>query len=346
MALRFGFYNSEDGDRKYFARDFNQLLDGMIRNGIFMSIGTCMMVTAGEGMTVTVGVGHAWFNQTWTDNDAPLPIEVPPSEILLDRIDTIVLEINEGVDYRANTIKLLKGTPSSTPVAPVITNNYDVHQYPLCDIYVHSEVEEIVQADITNRVGTSDTPFVTGILETINIDSLIAQWESEWELTMARWMRETDEWIAEEKDKVGTFEKTFMEEMEAWKHQEQVSFEDWFNNFKYHMTGDVAMNLQLQMDEVNSQSFNYYYGLVNKTTEATKNRVGKTTLITEVSDDGTAITTFEDTDTGKIITTKMTGIEGIWDFEKKAVIENIYDGLSHIATKVTETYTRALKSGL
>ena len=34
---------------------------------------------------------------------------------------------------------------------------------------------------ITNRVGTSDCPFITGILETLAIDSLVAQWGNEFD---------------------------------------------------------------------------------------------------------------------------------------------------------------------
>ena len=39
MALTYGFYNSLNGDRKYNAMDISRLFDGLIKDGVFMSIG-------------------------------------------------------------------------------------------------------------------------------------------------------------------------------------------------------------------------------------------------------------------------------------------------------------------
>lgn len=179
MAFTFGFYNSLNGDRKYDAIQMSKIFDGVIRDGIFASIGAAMMVRASTGMTVVVGTGRAWFNRTWTLNDSDYPIIIAPSEVLQDRIDTIVLEIDSTVAVRANTYRVIKGTPSTNPVAPTLVTSSEKNQYPLCDIRVNRGVTSITQANITNRVGTSRTPFVTGILDTVNIDSLLAQWETQ-----------------------------------------------------------------------------------------------------------------------------------------------------------------------
>ena len=40
MALTYGFYNSLNGDRKYNAMDISRLFDGLIKDGVFMSIGS------------------------------------------------------------------------------------------------------------------------------------------------------------------------------------------------------------------------------------------------------------------------------------------------------------------
>ena len=56
-----------------------------------MTIGDCLVVSASEGMTVNVGTGKAWFEQPWTLNDTLYPIVMPESEVVLNRIDTIVL---------------------------------------------------------------------------------------------------------------------------------------------------------------------------------------------------------------------------------------------------------------
>ena len=118
MSVTYGFYNSLNGDRKYDATQLSSLFDGLIIDGIFASIGTCFVVKADTGIIVNVGIGKAWFNKTWTLNDAILPMEAPISEILLDRIDALVIEVNTSEAVRANSIKFIKGTPSSSPVNP------------------------------------------------------------------------------------------------------------------------------------------------------------------------------------------------------------------------------------
>lgn len=179
MAVTCGFYNSIGADRRYNSEQMSALFDGIINDGVFMSIGDAMVVSASSGMNVSIGSGRAWFNRTWTNNDAAILLTVEPSEVVLNRIDAVVLEVNSDEAVRANSIKIVKGTPGSVPIAPIIANTEFVHQYPLCLIYIAAGVTEITQANITNKVGTEVCPFVTGILETVNIDTLLSQWEAE-----------------------------------------------------------------------------------------------------------------------------------------------------------------------
>lgn len=165
MSVSSGFFNSLNGDRKYNAAQMSAIFDGLIIDGVFASIGTAFAVKAAGGLTVNVGIGKAWFDHTWTVNDSILPMTAPEAEVLLDRIDAVVLEVNETESVRENTIKFVKGNPSSAPSRPTLTNEGNVHQYPLCYIYRKYGTAVINQADITPMVGTESTPFVTGILQ-------------------------------------------------------------------------------------------------------------------------------------------------------------------------------------
>lgn len=93
MSVTYGFYNSLNGDRKYDSAQMSSIFDGLIVDGIFASIGTAFAVRAAGGLTVNVGIGRAWFDHTWTLNDSILPLEAPEAEVLLDRIDAVVLEV-------------------------------------------------------------------------------------------------------------------------------------------------------------------------------------------------------------------------------------------------------------
>ncbi len=179
MGVTYGFYDSIGGDRAYSATQLSSLFDGIINDGVFMSIGDALVVIASTGMNVIVGSGRAWFNKTWTNNDGALVLVIAASESVLNRIDMVVLETDMSEEIRANTIKVIKGTPGSSPIAPTLVNTEFVHQYPLAHIYVGAGVTSIITANITNKIGTIDCPFITGILETVDISDLLTQWDSE-----------------------------------------------------------------------------------------------------------------------------------------------------------------------
>ena len=95
--------------------------------------------------------------------------------MLLDRIDAIVIEINNSDAVRTNTIKPIKGTPSSSPIKPKMVKENGVYQHPLCYIFRKAGSTEIKQSDITSVVGSDETPFVTGILQTITLNDIICK---------------------------------------------------------------------------------------------------------------------------------------------------------------------------
>ena len=179
MSITFGFYNSVSGDRRYNATHISQLFDGLIADGVFATVGDALAVSPISGMNLGVGIGRAWFNRTWLYNDAVESITIEDAEVVLDRIDVVILEFDSSAEVRVNSIKVVKGTPASTPVAPTLINNETLNQYPLVEVYVAAGVTEITAGNITNKIGTSSCPFVTGVIDTIDTDMLLAQWDDE-----------------------------------------------------------------------------------------------------------------------------------------------------------------------
>lgn len=189
MAVTFGFYDSLNHDRTYSTLQFSSIFDGIISDGIYATFLDALQVTASDptGLSVIVKPGRAWFNHTWTLNDASLILTVENPNVLLSRIDTVVLEVSSGINSRENRIYILAGTATQNPVPPTLshgTNN--VYQYPLANILVNNEtiIQQnggIRQEDIIDRRGSSDTPFVSGIIDTIDIDNLTAQWASQFD---------------------------------------------------------------------------------------------------------------------------------------------------------------------
>ncbi len=217
MALSYGFFNSLDGDRKYDAKQMAQIFDGILNDGVFQSIGEYFATKPGTGLQVKVGPGRAWFNSTWTLSDADIPLSLAVADVTLGRYDAVVLEVDHSQAVRANSIKVLTGTPGTNPVKPALTNSEDVHQHPLAYVYVGPGATSITAANIQVVVGTSACPFVTGILETADIDALFAQWDGQ--------------------------------------------FNTWFANVQAQLSGDIAANLQRQIDDVLKPATKTLFGL-------------------------------------------------------------------------------------
>lgn len=297
MSVSSGFFNSLNGDRKYNAAQMSAIFDGLIIDGVFASIGTAFAVKAAGGLTVNVGIGKAWFDHTWTVNDSILPMTVPEAEVLLDRIDAVVLEVNGTESVRENTIKFVKGNPSSAPSRPTLTNEGNVHQYPLCYIYRKYGTSVINQADITPMVGTESTPFVTGILQTISLDELLGKWQDELDRFTDARSKEVDDWIAqEESDFTAWFNKMkadLQQEqtvLDQWIASEQADFLAWYNQMKDQLSGDVAGNLQLEIDKEEVKRI-----LLVGFEDGTKEFSDDGTVITSTASDGRTLTkTFSD----------------------------------------------------
>ena len=297
MSVSSGFFNSLNGDRKYNAAQMSAIFDGLIIDGVFASIGTAFAVKAAGGLTVNVGVGKAWFDHTWTVNDSILPMTAPEAEVLLDRIDAVVLEVNGMESVRENTIKFVKGNPSSAPSRPTLTNEGNVHQYPLCYIYRKYGTAVINQADITPMVGTESTPFVTGILQTISLDELLGKWQDELDRFTDARSQEVDDWIAqEESDFTAWFNKMkadLQQEqtvLDQWIASEQADFLAWYNQMKDQLSGDVAGNLQLEIDKEEVKRI-----LLVGFEDGTKEFSDDGAVITSTASDGRTLTkTFSD----------------------------------------------------
>ena len=241
MAITYGFYDSFNGDRKYNATQMSSIFDGIIEDGVYMQIGNRFNVAASDGMSVSVDTGRAWFNHTWTLNDAKIILPIDKQGAPLHRIDSVVLEVNHAIDYRRNEIKIIKGYAEANPTAPKLTRSLEVNQYRLADIYVRNtdETTAISNSDITNKVGTSECPYVTAPLKTINADQLLQQWNAQW-----------NEELANQNKK---FNSKY-DELSSYISGSQTQFNNWFGNVKYVLSGDAAGKLQTEIDKLNLSS--------------------------------------------------------------------------------------------
>lgn len=225
MAVTYGFYNSQNGDRKYDAVQFGEIFDGIINDGVYQSIGSAFLVKPTTGTSVSVGTGRAWFNHTWIKNDSEFQVLLNSAHPIYDRIDAIVFDINSA--SRINSITVVQGEPAETPVKPQIGTDSS-RQYPIAYVTVKKAATSIAISDIDYRVGTKDCPFVTGPLTVMTMERFVEAWSSEWNDWMSNAKNEYSSSLALSKSK----------------------FEAWFSTMQVNLNSNTAANLQNQITEL------------------------------------------------------------------------------------------------
>lgn len=172
--VKYGFYTSMNKDRVYDNTDFSRVFSAVINDGVFANIGEKFAVTPSSGMTVRVGTGRAWFEDTWTVLDSAGYLTLTSPRPNLGRIDAVVLTVDKA--NRINSIGILEGTPSAEPAKPSMSTTSDnVFNHPLAYITVPAGSTAITAANIEIAV-PSTTPYVTGPMQVADMSYLFSQW--------------------------------------------------------------------------------------------------------------------------------------------------------------------------
>lgn len=190
MAVTFGFYNSKNGDRVYDAHQMSSIFSGIIQDGVFEHFPSenqhfhVEWLDGQMGNKVVVGPGRAWFNDTWTDNDANLTLTIDPpnADPTIDRIDAIVLEINttnnvdtiSNVPGRTNAFIVVRGTEANynDVVKPNLRNGHGIYQYY---IGLVRSSQAAGRHYISNMVG-STTPYIIGAVQSVSTEDVLQNW--------------------------------------------------------------------------------------------------------------------------------------------------------------------------
>lgn len=153
-------------------------------SGVFGADGNLATSVVPDSMSVEVSDGVGWLSNDkgdgivfWNDNEqtngSKLTLTHDVADGVLDRIDRIVVTW-ETTNYVAlPTISILKGTASSNPVAPSLTNNNIQRQISLAKVSIPAGTVSLSPTMLTDE---RLDPEVCGIVtETIKIDTTTMQ---------------------------------------------------------------------------------------------------------------------------------------------------------------------------
>lgn len=346
MAFSFGFYNSKNHDRLYDAIQISMIFDGIILDGIYATIGDHFIVRESNVENqVSVGSGRAWFDHTWNYNDTELLLTLQPPELIMERYDVIILDVHDNEEFRENSITYLTGVPHSTsPEKPILINELGHHQYPLAYIKRRKNASIIEQRDIENTIGSSECPFVTGVLEHIDIDDLLLQWKDQWAKFVLEYEKTASDWQEEQMNDFNVFYTEFKQQLLEFEQSSTKEFDDWFKNVKDVLSGDVAGNLLNLINQNAELEFKRYYGLQSATTIIDTTTFSSKTVVTTTNEESTITAELfktSDEDGNKRIIETVNPNDGNFKYVKTTIIRDS----PNIGKAIEESYEKIAKGG-
>lgn len=152
MAVKYGFFNSVNGDRKYNAEDMTKYFDKIVSDGVFHDTETALQVSPLSGMAIQIHSGRGFISCHWLENNASYSLNVMESHVTLDRIDRVVMRLNMNEDARNMEIKVLTGMfSSSSPTVPPISSDPMITDLTLAYIHIPHGTTEITESNITDK---------------------------------------------------------------------------------------------------------------------------------------------------------------------------------------------------
>ena len=179
MAINSYFFNAVQSggtyDRIYNAEDFSSYLNQLVGNGVFPNPSSQLKVVASTGMNVVVGAGSGWINGHKMVNTADLTLTVGASDVLLNRMDAVVMYLD--LDTRTMGVEVKQGTPTaSTPTAPALVRTSTRYELCLATVLVAKQTSAITTSMITDtRTNGSLCGIVQGLIQQIDTTDLWQQ---------------------------------------------------------------------------------------------------------------------------------------------------------------------------
>ena len=144
--------------------------------GVYAGAGNAAVTAVSGQMQVSVAPGIGWMTDIngqgicwWYDSAQNLNIDPAESTGTLDRIDRIVIQWRT-VDYADKPeLIVLKGTDSSSAVAPALTNNATLRQISLAQISIPAGTTELTALNVIDE--RQDSTVCGIVTETVTADT-------------------------------------------------------------------------------------------------------------------------------------------------------------------------------
>lgn len=234
-------FSSLEDDRKYSDEDFAKFYENLFSNGVMLTAGESLRVTASanNGMTINVLSGGAVINGRQFYNSEPAALPVPVASTTTDRTDSIVVRLDLfsrqiGLVYKQNDVSVVRQDTT--------------WEIQLAQIFVPRNTAGIAPQNITDKRADETVCGYSSPYREVAVSGLEEQYQD---------MLQT---IFEEFESHAEDNQTSLETLLSG--QQQI-FQDWFASLQNQLDDNQATNLQNQINKLTAdkQVFTINHGL-------------------------------------------------------------------------------------
>ncbi len=152
-----GFYNSVNGDRSYNAVEISERYDGLIKDGIYPSVGNKLEVQPNSGMTIQIASGRAEFVNRFVKNTDAYPETLEDADVTLNRYVAICVQIDNSEEVRDGVPYAKYSEFATSPVKPEMDRDAaGISEFCLGYIYIYAGMTEVTADDIEDTRDDED----------------------------------------------------------------------------------------------------------------------------------------------------------------------------------------------
>jgi hypothetical protein len=159
MAEKYKFFDpvqQADGsyDREYNAQEFVEYFSKLVTTGIMKGQGSELAVSVdGSSMVSTVGVGVAFLEGHYYENNSTLSLIHDTESLGVSRIDRVVIRLDLNTEQRHVKAFIKKGVAGEAPVAPGLQRDNLVYEISLAQVTVVGGQTYIESTDVVDERG-------------------------------------------------------------------------------------------------------------------------------------------------------------------------------------------------
>lgn len=202
-------------DRAVTSAPLRKLIKKLFSDGIMPNVSTNMQVSAGTGLTVVVDRGFAICNGCLKLEEDKTQLKLDAGDTTYDRIDTVVLRLDDNDAARSCEFAIIKGIPSANPFQSPVKRSESVWELGLANIRVPAGARAISNSNITDMRYKKEMCGVISALGELDSDGIYQQVQAD---------------------------------LSEFKETEQAEFIRWFAQMKDQLSSDAAGNLQRQIN--------------------------------------------------------------------------------------------------